>query len=196
MNKRHHIASITIKAQLALAVAAGILVCAAQAAQACGDASATSSATSQSLATFSYSIESYLWQSSSGRAEIKNAIADVAGCRTSAAAASYRVASVVRNRQSILAQLATLRRPSAQAAQVASLLQSSLSHSIAADLHYVDWLGYLQRSGRYCSVAWNPDLAAAQHEDGMASAAKQSFAYAFNPLAAQLHLQTWSPTAF
>jgi hypothetical protein len=102
---------------------------------------------------------------------------------------------VIANRQRILAQVPALGSPTAQVAEIRSLLGSALVHSIAADRHYRDWLGYLQGQPR-CSTAHNGDYAAAQREDQLASAAKLRFVAAFNPLARQLHLRTWSAAEF
>ena len=104
-----------------------------------------------------------------------------------------RVGSVADNRQSILDRLASLDAPNARTAQVESLLQSSMSHSIAADIHYRDWLNSVQNTSfDSCSLPQTTDFSLAQAEDRQASAAKQAFVSAFNPLAAQFGLRTWS----
>ena len=134
------------------------------------------------LRTFISVIEDYLRQSASGRTELAGALAEAANCSASPAEAADRVASVVGNRQSILNQLGNLRAPTGEAARVALLLQTALSHSIEADRYYRDWLNYvagLQLGS--CSLPRNQDFASAQREDRRSSAAKQEFVAAFNP---------------
>jgi hypothetical protein len=106
-----------------------------------------------------------------------------------------QVAGVTANRQSILGRLGTLTAPTAQAAQIASLLKRALAHSVAADRHYEGWLHSLQTQAA-CSTRQNADFTAAQREDRQATAAKRSFVAAFNPLARRLGLRTWSADEF
>jgi hypothetical protein len=140
-------------------------------------------------------LEVDLTQLASGRAKLKTTLSGVLGCSLSPQAATGQLTAVIANRQRILTQLHALGSPTAQVARLRSLLGNALAHSIAADRHYRDWLGYLQGQPR-CSTARNGDYAAAQREDRLASAAKQRFVAAFNPLARQLHLRTWSATEF
>jgi serine/threonine-protein kinase len=152
--------------------------------------------TTTELETFISAIESYLVQSASGRTVLAGALSEAADCSTSPGEAADRVASVVGNRQSILDQLGDLRAPTEPAARVTLLLQAALSHSIAADRHYRDWLNYVQGLQRgSCSLPRNEDFAMAQQEDRNATAAKQAFVAAFNPLAARVHMRTWSANA-
>ena len=125
----------------------------------------------------------------SGRATLKNALGAASSCSLSAHAAAAKVTAVALARRHVLAQLARLGTPTPLAVRLRSLLEAALNHSIAADLHYRDWLSG-QRSR--CSRTPTPDMTAAQLEDRMATAAKRSFLAAFNPLVRQLHLRTWS----
>src|SRR5439155_21287819 len=138
-------------------------------------------------------IETDLAQLASGRATLKAALTSVSNCSISPAAEVAQVASVIVNRQHVLAGLSRLATPTAQAARVGSLLRQALTYSIAADRHYRDWLA---RQGVRCPTNQTPDLLQAQREDALATVAKQSFVAAFNPLARQLHLRTWSATDF
>jgi hypothetical protein len=117
------------------------------------------------------------------------------GCSLSPQVATAQLTAVIANRQGILAHVQALGSPTAQVARIRSLLGNALVHSIAADRHYRDWLGYIRGQPR-CSSAHNRDYAAAQPEDRLASAAKLRFVAAFNPLARQLHLRTWSAAEF
>jgi hypothetical protein len=123
--------------------------------------------------------------------KLKHALGGVTACTASPAAASSELVAVIANRTGISRQLASLAAPTAQAARVKTLLQSALSHSLAADRHYRDWLARL-RSRPRCSTAASGDLTAAQHEDALATAAKHTFLAAFNPLARRLQLGTWT----
>jgi alpha-tubulin suppressor-like RCC1 family protein len=139
------------------------------------------------------SIEFDLGQMARDRTKLKSALAAVSRCALSPIAAAGEVAAVADGRQRLLNQLLALSAPTAQLARIKSLLRQSLIHSIAADRHYRDWLA---RQGARCPTNQTPDLMQAQREDGLATAAKQSFVAAFNPLARQLHLRTWSATDF
>jgi hypothetical protein len=139
------------------------------------------------------SIEFDLGQMARDRAKLKSALAAVSRCALSPVAAAGQVAAVADGRQRLLNQLLALSAPTAQVARIKLLLRQSLIHSIAADRHYRDWLA---RQGVRCPTNQTPDLLQAQREDGLATAAKQSFVAAFNPLARQLHLRTWSATDF
>jgi sugar lactone lactonase YvrE len=123
-----------------------------------------------------------------GRTQLKLALAGVSNCSLSARVAATRVAAVAAGRRRILTQLLKLNTPTAQTTRIKSLLRSALSHSLAADLHYRDWLAHQDAR---CGTTRTADLAAAQSEDRMATIAKRSFVAAFNPLARQLHLRTW-----
>ena len=143
------------------------------------------------LTQFVDRIESFLNQSTSGRAAIVSALGAAMNCSTYPEQAANRVASVVQNRQGLLDQLAGVPAPTAQAARIVSLLRGSLSHSIAADRHYGDWLSSLSGTSN-CPLPQTGDYNLARAEDAQASAAKREFIAAFNPLASKLHRRTWS----
>jgi hypothetical protein len=149
-----------------------------------------SSPGSTALATSLGVIESELTQLADGRAKLKSALGGVAACTVSPAAASRQLDGVIANRTGIVVQLRSLPAPSAEAAHVKTLLQTALGHSLAADRHYRAWLVYLERAP-HCSTTSTSDLAAAQREDVLATAAKRTFVAAFNPLARRLQLATW-----
>jgi hypothetical protein len=153
----------------------------------------TPSSASAALATTVGVIESELTQLADGRTKLKGALGGVAACTVSPPAALRQLVAVIANRTGISQQLRSLPAPTAAAARVKALLENALDHSLAADRHYRDWLVHLQRQPR-CSTAANPDLLAAQREDVLATAAKQTFVASFNPLARQLHLATWAAT--
>lgn len=182
---------------LALAVSAAALavaapgLCAIRSAATPKSASAPPSAADAALATTAGMIESELTQLADGRTTLKSALGGVAACTVSPAAASRQLADVIANRTGISGQLASLPAPTAEAARVKTLLQNALGHSLAADRHYRDWVVSLQSRPR-CSTTPNAHLTAAQHEDSLATTAKQMLVAAFNPLARRFHLLTWT----
>jgi hypothetical protein len=177
------ITSVALGAAIASAFASA-------AAEAGGPASAPS-ATNTALATTVGVIESELTQLADGRTTLKNALGGLTACTVSPASASKRLATVIANRTGISSQLASLHAPTAASARVKTLLQNALYHSLAADRHYRDWVAFLQSRPR-CSTSVTADLTAAQHEDALATAAKQTLVAAFNPLARRLHLHSWT----
>jgi alpha-tubulin suppressor-like RCC1 family protein len=147
------------------------------------------------LRTFGGRIETHLRQLASGRTRLRNALAGVFNCSLSPRDAGLQVATVTRNRETILARLNGQSAPTAQAAQILVRLRRALSHSVAADRHYEAWLRYLQGQPR-CSTRRNADFNAAQRQDRQATAAKRIFVAAYNPLARRLGLRTWSADEF
>jgi serine/threonine protein kinase len=145
------------------------------------------------LAAFVTRIENLLAQSANGRHEIKTALADGFSCSAFPGDAGRRIASVANNRQSILDQLGSLHTPTPQAADIVNLLQQAMIQSIEADRHYRDFFFYLQdQQLTSCPLPQTQDLTLAQQSDVRATAAKQTFATAFNPLARRVHQRTWS----
>jgi DNA-binding SARP family transcriptional activator len=144
------------------------------------------------LRAFVHKLENFLAQSSTGREEVKQAIAGGLDCRLSPAAAEARLDSVERNRQSLLQQLAALRVPPGDAPlQASDLLQSALAASIAADGVYRDWL----RVRRSCSGGERPP-AAAQQADARATRLKREFLAVFDPLATRFGQRVWRVDQF
>jgi hypothetical protein len=84
-----------------------------------------------------------------------------------------RVGSVTANRRGILGRLGSLTAPTGQAAQIAPLLTRAMTDSVQADVHYENWLRYLQGQPA-CSKRQNSDFAAAQREDGLTSSRSRS----------------------
>src|SRR5207244_1323254 len=97
---------------------------------------APKSGSATALRAVAGTIETDLAQLASGRATLKAALTNVSNCSISPAAAVAQVASVIVNRQHVLAGLSRLATPTAQAARVGSLLRQALTYSIAADRHY------------------------------------------------------------
>jgi hypothetical protein len=174
----------------AMALGSVLAGASASAAADAGVPASSTSATTAALATTVGVIESELTQLADGRTTLKNTLGALTGCTVSPASASRRLATVIANRTGISSQLASLPAPTAESARVKTLLQNALYHSLAADRHYRDWVASLQSRPR-CSTSATADLTAAEHEDELATAAKQTFVVAFDPLARRLHLRSW-----
>jgi sugar lactone lactonase YvrE len=146
----------------------------------------------RALTAFASQLELDLSQLATARKTLKNALARVAACTISPTAGATQVAAVAASREHVLARLAALAAPTAQAVRIKSLLKAALAYSISADLHYRDWLA---SQGARCPTSSTADLRAARRLDLQASAAKQAFVAAFNPLARLLHFRVWSAQA-
>jgi hypothetical protein len=95
---------------------------------------------------------------------------------------------VVKNRRTVLDQLAGLTSPTPDAASAMRLLRKAVNESIEADIHYRD--GFRAASG--CPVASSQDFADARAADGRATAAKERFVAAFDTLARRFGRRPWS----
>ena len=141
------------------------------------------------VTTLARTLETVLTQMASQRATLHTTLSRASSCSLSASAASSQVAAVARSRQRVLDRLAKLRTPNARTTRIKSLLLAALNHSVAADLHYRDWLAH--QTSR-CATTRTADSSAAHREDELATAAKRKFVGVFNPLARELHLRTWT----
>ena len=136
-------------------------------------------------------IENVLQQSTEGRKEIANALTAGFNCSVSPGRAAQQIASVADNRQSILQQLGSIRTPTQQADDIVTLLQRALQHSIEADRHYRDGFSAVP-PGTSCPLPTNADFALASKSDARATAAKEGFVAAFDPLAVRFRRRSWS----
>jgi alpha-tubulin suppressor-like RCC1 family protein len=154
-----------------------------------GTPKTTPTTTSRAVHTLAVSFESYLAQMARDRAKLKSVLTSVATCSISPGAAAVQVAAVSAGRQRLLNAVTGFAAPTLQAAQIKAALQQSLTYSAAADRAYHDWLA---QQGAHCPAAHTPVFGNAQQQDRLATAAKERFVAAFNPLARRLHLRTWS----
>jgi DNA-binding SARP family transcriptional activator len=144
------------------------------------------------LRVFVHRVEGFLDQSRTGREGVKIAIDGALGCRFSPAAATVKLDTVQRNRQSLLDQIAALHvPPGAEALRASDLLQKATAASIAADAVYQDWL----RAKTSCSSLGRPP-AAARTADVRATRLKQRFLVAFDPLARRFAQRVWTADEF
>jgi DNA-binding SARP family transcriptional activator len=147
---------------------------------------------SSQLRVFVHRIEGFLDQSRTGREGVKSAIDGALSCRFSPAAATGKLDTVQRNRQSLLDQIAALHvPPGAEALRASDLLQRATAASIAADSVYRDWL----RTKTSCSSLGRPP-ATARAADARATKLKQRFLVAFNPLARRFGQRVWAAEEF
>jgi hypothetical protein len=137
-------------------------------------------------------IENVLLQSAAGRGEIAAALSDGFNCSIPPREAGRRIASVADNRQSILQQLGSLRTPTAEADNVVTLLQQALQDSIEADRHYRDGFFAVAEPKTHCPLPRNANFTLAGKSDARATAAKERFVAAFDPLAERFQRRTWS----
>lgn len=142
------------------------------------------------LRTFIDRIDKVLVQSAAARRELAAALTSGFSCSISTRAAGQQINRVVGKRQSQLAQLRGLPGPSKQAAEALGLLRLGLQHSIEADIRYRD--GFLGVGTSGCPLPPNSHFTLARQSDLRASAAKQRFVSAFNPLAKRVGRRTWS----
>jgi predicted Ser/Thr protein kinase len=141
--------------------------------------------------TFVDRVENVLEQSAAGRREVGAAIGAGLDCSISPEEAARRIASAADNRQSILVQLGNLQAPTADDADIVTLLQRALQESIEADRHYRDAFLAVEPGAR-CPLERNPSFGLAAAADARATAAKVRFVKAFNPLAERFGRPTWS----
>ncbi|HET7745173.1 MAG TPA: serine/threonine-protein kinase [Gaiellaceae bacterium] len=153
-----------------------------------------SGASPAALSTFVDRVQNVLVQSSGGRREIGAALAAGLACTIAPREAGRRIASVTENRQSILDQLGSLQAPTPQAATVGTLLQRALQQSIEADRHYRD--AFFATTRKKCPLTPSRDFTLAATSDASATAAKERFVAAFNPIARRFHRRTWLASEF
>jgi hypothetical protein len=155
--------------------------------------------------TFVARIENLLEQSANGRQEVISVVTGVQNCTIPPNLASQRIRSVVANRQSVLNQVsAMVLTDNAEANGLTVLLQKALQESIEANRHYQDWMDHLyttyyNASPVGCPDGHAPQNAAFQAASGAsvrATAAKQAFAAAYNPVATRFDARTWQHTQF
>jgi hypothetical protein len=110
--------------------------------------------------------------------------------------AKAEVSAVADGRQALLGKTKALAAPTTQAKEIKTLLAKSLSASLAANRHYVAWVGG-PAGASPCpgDTSGNKEFQAADAASVQASAAKKAFTKAFNPLASRLGQQTWSADA-
>jgi hypothetical protein len=153
------------------------------------DGGQSTGADADALPTFVDRVQNVLEQSSGGRREIGAALAAGLACTISPREAGRRIASVTDNRQSILGQLGSMQAPTPQASAVVTLLQRALQRSIEADRHYRD--AFFDTTRTKCPLTPSRDFTLAARSDATATAAKERFVAAFDPLARRFDRRTW-----
>jgi DNA-binding SARP family transcriptional activator len=148
-------------------------------------------ASDDGLHAFVAKIEGLVVQSRDGRQAIATIVADTSTCSVPARRALVSLATVERNRQSLLDQLAALNVPSGdEALVVAQRLQRAIQLSIASDWRYREWLTGL--IGNCSQQRAEASLLSAHSGDHRATVAKQAFVDAFDPLARRFGERTWT----
>jgi DNA-binding SARP family transcriptional activator len=144
------------------------------------------------LRSFVYKLENFLTQSHEGRVAVGRALAGALDCSLSPQVAAAQLDGVQQNRQSLLEQLAALHVPAGdEALRASDLLQQASHASISADWIYRDWL---RRRTTCVRGARLP--AAAGRASARATALKQRFLVAFDPLARRFGRRVWRADQF
>jgi hypothetical protein len=141
-------------------------------------------------------IENVLEQSAASRQEIGAALAAGLNCSIPPREAGQRIAATADDRQRILVQLGSLPTPTEQAGDIVNLLQQALARSIEADRHYRDGFFSVVKPKTGCPLPPNSNFKLAQVSDARASAAKERFVSAFDPLAVGFHRRIWAASEF
>jgi zinc-ribbon domain len=160
----------------------------------------------QKYLTFLQQIENVLQQSSRGRGQLSPLVSGVKNCTITPDIASQQIRTVIDNRTSVLSQLPALiaTAPNPDATNIGSLLQQALQSSIDADTQYKGWMDYLYSQYYYTQPIGCPNGQAPENEtfsmalvdDARSTNLKQTFSNAFDPIAAQFGLGTWSDSQF
>lgn len=146
-------------------------------------------------------LEAILQQSAAGRSELAVAIRSVQpSCPSASLQPEQQIGGVIQNRTILLRQLAAMGPAPDPATQTASsLLQNALAASTQADEQYQGWVSILATNpSGLCSddPSAAASLAAAQAANSSATSLKTQFVAAFDPIAAQVGLPTWSQADF
>jgi DNA-binding SARP family transcriptional activator len=157
-----------------------------------GGTSTTTQQADPQLRSFVYKLENFLAQSHEGRVGVGRALAGALDCSLSPQVAAAQLDVVQQNRQSLLEQLAALHVPAGdEALRASDLLQQASHASISADWIYRDWL-----RRRTTCVRGAPLPAAAGRASARATALKQRFLIAFDPLARRFGRRVWRADQF
>lgn len=167
--------------------------------------STSDSSSDAARVAFLHTVDGILTQSASGRQQVSSVVTGVVnGCSVAPQTASVTIRQVIVNRQSVLGQANALSAPDSATAAVKADLVRALSASIDANRGYQQWLDNLYSTYYNAEPVGCPDgqaptdanYDAATAASGRATAAKQSFVSAYNPLATSAGLRTWQESEF
>lgn len=147
------------------------------------------------LKAFVFDLDPLVKRSAADRVKIVAAVGGVQnGCATAPDEGAAQADAVRQDRSILLKEAGKLKPPNAQASSALAGFKAALTNSIAANKHYIAWMKSL-KAGSGCpgSFGDNADFKAAEAASVKATAAKQSFVKAYNPLARKFGKQTWSP---
>lgn len=140
-------------------------------------------------------IDGILTTSAVGRASLGSILADVQSrtCTNNPGIAQRQIQGVADNRRSTINSLQKIDGSVSPAvAEMKASLLRGLEASYSSDVSYARAVGMLFQCGPLNPS--NPDMAAASVTDGEATAGKQAFVDAYNPVAAQYGLRSdWTP---
>jgi serine/threonine-protein kinase len=147
-----------------------------------------------SLPAFVDRMETALEESSSARQAIGATVSAGLACELAPHEAGRRIGLAIASRRRTLAGLHAFRPPD-QGQRPRALLEQALERSTEADRHYRD--GFLSLpAGAHCPLPGNAGFRLASAADKRATAAKQRFVAAFDPIATELGGRTWAAGDF
>jgi hypothetical protein len=135
-----------------------------------------------------------LEQSSASRGQVAAAVQGTAACSLDPGQAAATFGAAAQARQSVLASVTAVDLTGlAEGPQLKALLQQALQHSAEADRHFQTWAQGLSADGcDRARVTKSTEFAAADAASGRATAAKNAFVAAWNPVAARYGLRQWA----
>jgi hypothetical protein len=153
--------------------------------------SATSVAADQAAAG---RMSALLEQSNSSRGQVAAAAQGLAACSLDAQQAAATFGAAAQARQTVLTSAAALDVTGlAEGPQLKGSLEQALQPSVEADRHFQAWAQQLAASG--CTpghTTQSAEFAAANDASGRATAGKNAFVGAWNPVAARYGLRQWA----
>ncbi|MDQ1650584.1 MAG: hypothetical protein QOG60_2641 [Frankiaceae bacterium] len=156
-------------------------------------------------AAFARDVDGILRESSDGRRQVVAAITGVRnGCAVSPSDATSTLTDVIANRQSVLARANALTTPDAATTAAKADLVQALTASLEANEGYQRWLDSALAAAPDTTPAGCPggrvppddNYATATDASDRASGAKRQFVAAYNPIATQAGLTTWTADQF
>lgn len=141
-------------------------------------------------------IDGILSQSAAGRGDVASTVARVQECAIYPYEGADSMVTVIENRESVLAGIRALPASEfSQAVELVTLLQNGIQESLQSDYYYRDWMNDLSRyyydTCDYRGAYSTENLVKANEASGRATAAKNAFVNAYNPVAARFGLRQW-----
>lgn len=127
-------------------------------------------------------------KSGTARAKVIEAVNGVTACSLDPSAGEDAMTTAGGIRQQVLDDIGRLPTGLPEAGAVVPALQQAMQESIAANQAFEAWMHFVDDQGCDGHAPTNSDFAAANAASGRATAAKQAFVAAWNPVAARFGL--------